>query len=104
MRRKLLCHIFDQLVRRGVTDDERDDALAQVVVGHADHRDFPDAGMPEQRGFDLAGSHPEAAGLDQVHRFPTDDPVHSVTVDDGDVARPVPAVGPEDLGSGVGGG
>ena len=31
--RKLLSHIVDQLLWLGIPDDERDDALAQVLVG-----------------------------------------------------------------------
>src|SRR4029077_1350685 len=53
MRRKLLRNKVDQFLRVGVTDDERDDALTEIVVRRTDHRGLGDAGVAEQYGFDL---------------------------------------------------
>ena len=77
VHRKLLGHIVDQLLRLGVTDDERDDALAQVFVGQPDHRRLGHAGMPEQHRLDFAGPDPVATGLDQVDRLAADDAMHT---------------------------
>ena len=67
MHRKLLCDKVDQRLGLGVADDERDDALAQIVVWHADDGSLGNAGMPEQNRLDLACTDPVAARLDQVH-------------------------------------
>ena len=93
--------VVDQHLRIGVADDEGDDALAQVVVGHPDHRDLRDARVAEQHGLDLARADAVAAGLDQVDRLASDDAVHAVAVDHRDVAGAVPAVGVERLGGGI---
>ena len=58
-----------------VADHVGDDALPEVVVGHADDRDLGHARVVEQHRLDLAGPDPVAAALDQVVLGAADDPV-----------------------------
>ena len=92
----------DQRIGIGIADYERDDALAQVVVGKPDNRGFVDTRMAEQHRLHLARADAVATGLDQVDRLATDDAVHAGAVDHGNVAGAVPAVGVECLGGGIG--
>ena len=54
--------------------------------------------MTQEYGFDFTGTYAIATRFDQIDRFASDDPVHSVGVDDGDVSGAIPAVFGEYLG------
>src|SRR5690349_18105677 len=65
VHRKLLRDILYQRLRLGIADDERDDALTEVVVGRTDDRGLSDAGMAQQHSLDLSCADAEATRLDQ---------------------------------------
>src|SRR6185369_11138030 len=95
VRREQLGDVVGQLFgRRRLTarHDPRDNPLAEVVVRFAGDGRLRDAGVFEQRVFDLARADLVAAALDQVGRLAPDDLDVAVAVTRRHVAGAEPAV------------
>ena len=78
--------------------DERDDILAEVMIGDAQRRGFQDRGMTHQNIVDLPGGdvHPS---FDDQFLGPADDEHIAILVDVSQVAGAQPSVGTEYRGS-----
>ena len=83
-----LQHAVD--VERRVGLDDGVDALAEVVVGQADHRARAHVGVLLQRGLDLGGVDVGAAAQDHVGE-PVAEVEEAVVVEPADVAERLPA-------------
>jgi hypothetical protein len=92
------CSLFER--GPGAGHDICDNALAKVIVGHADHGSFGDTRRLEETCFNLSRAHLIAASLDEVGGSSSDDPDSSILSARSEVSGVEPPVFIEDCRGG----